>query len=316
MLFPRKYSSLVLSMAGLLLFAVNGRAQGAKQEEVIIPDRPLVKLSVLVTDSSDRPVTDLRAEEFRVLEDGKPQNIKYFSQEETPVSYGLMIDASGSMRTLLNQIIESGRTIVSSNKPTDEAFVMRFVDADTIQIEQGLTANKSALSEALDDIYVEGGLTAVNDAINQALDYLKKNTKGDGGRRQAIILISDGEDRGSRARNADLIINRVRDENAQFFIIGLSKISGMQSSRDKASNFLTRLAEASGGRAFFPKSPTEISGIAEEISRELHTQYTIGYTPTNAARDGSFRKVQITVPDSPTRKKLNVITRTGYTATR
>ncbi|MDT4953493.1 MAG: Ca-activated chloride channel [Acidobacteriota bacterium] len=314
---PRKYSSLLLAAIGLLLLAVATLAQETNQPAQTPSQQPVVKLNVLVTDSSNQRVSDLREEDFRVSEDGKPQTISYFSREELPISYGLVVDASGSQRALLNYIIEAGRNIVSSNKPEDEAFVMRFVDADTIQVEQGFTSNKAALSDALDNIYVEGGLTALIDAVNQSLDYLKKNKPGAVGnpRRQAIILITDGEDRGSRT-HADALLNRLREEDAQVFIIGLTKMSNLQSSREKAAGFLTRIAEASGGRAFFPKSPAELPGVVEEITRNLHMQYVIGYTPTNAARDGSFRKVQVTVPDSQTHKKLNVITRPGYTTPR
>jgi Ca-activated chloride channel family protein len=312
MTFSRNYSSLLLAVTGLL-FAVTTLAQEAASQPAQTPSQqPMVKLNVLVTDSSNQRVSDLRQEDFRVSEDGKPQTISYFSQEELPVNYGLVVDASGSQRALLSYIIEAAKNIVGGNKPVDEAFVMRFVDADSIQVEQGFTSNKLVLSDALDNIYVEGGLTALIDAVNQSLDYLKKGRRSAGSpERQAIILITDGEDRGSRT-HADALLNRLREEDAQVFIIGLTKMSNLQSSREKAASFLTRIAEASGGRVFFPKSSAELPGVVEEITRNLHTQYVIGYTPTNAARDGSFRKVQVTVPDSQTRKKLNVITRPGY----
>jgi Ca-activated chloride channel family protein len=317
MTFHRKYSSFPLALISFLLFAAGALAQETAQPvQTPSPEQPVVKLNVLVTDSLNRPVTNLRQEEFRISEDGKPQTISYFSREESPVSYGLVVDASGSQRALLGNIIEVGKNIVSNNKPGDEAFVVRFIDADSIQVEQGFTSNKAALSDALDNIYVEGGLTALIDAVNYSVDYLKKsNRPPESARRQAIILITDGEDRGSRT-HADALLNRLREEDAQFFIIGLTKMSNLQSSREKAASFLTRIAEASGGRAFFPKSSSELPGVVDEITRDLHTQYVIGYTPTNAARDGSFRKVQVTVPDSQTRKKLNVITRPGYTAPR
>ena len=303
----------------LLAFGIHAKAQDASPPPKVEAQNQTVKLNVLVTDSAGRAITDLRQEEFRVMEDGKQQTITSFSREELPVSYGLVVDSSGSMRTLLNEITTAGRNIVESNKPGDEAFVMRFTDSDNIQIEQGFTTNRSALAEAVDNIYVEGGLTAVMDAVNRSIDFLKKYRRNEEGvrRRNAVILISDGEDRGSRARNQEALLNRLREEDVQFFIIGLSKISNLQGSRDKAADLLTRMAEVSGGRVFFPKSPAEIPAIADEITRDLHTQYVIGYTPTGGAtRDGSFRKVQVTVPDSQSRKKLNVIARPGYAAPR
>lgn len=315
-----KFLSARLAALGLLLFAASAVVVVAQDESKpvkIETGNRLVSLNVIVTDSSGHVVTDLKAEEFRVLEDGKPQPLSYFSREESPVSYGLVIDTSGSMRTLINQIIEAGKGVVASNKPGDETFVMNFTDSDHIRMGQGFTSNKYALEEALDDIYVEGGLTALRDATGQAAVYLQKNKRSEEAahpRRNAIVLITDGEDRGSRARSADALLNQLRDENVQFFIIGLSKLSSLQSSRERADNFLKRMAETTGGRAFFPKSTQELPGIVDEIARDLHTQYVMGYAPSNSAPDGVYRKVQVTVPDSPTRKKLNVFARPGYTA--
>ncbi|HEX8920524.1 MAG TPA: VWA domain-containing protein [Pyrinomonadaceae bacterium] len=318
MRFLGKYPSSLIAILSLLSFSIAMSAQEVSPPSKVDAQTRMIKLNVLVTDSSNRPVTDLRAEDFRVTEDGKQQAIEYFSREELPVSYGIVVDASGSMRTLLDHILNAGKGVVASNKQGDEAFVMRFTDADSIQIEQGFTSNKLALEEALDNIFVEGGLTAVMDAINRSIDFLKKYKRSEEGahRHQAIVLITDGEDRGSRARNMEALLSRLREEGVQFFIIGLTKMSNVQGSRERAAGFLTRVAEVSGGRAFFPASPAEIPGVVSEIARDLRTQYVIGYTPTNVIPDGAFRKVQVTVAESPGRKKLNVITRPGYVAPR
>jgi Ca-activated chloride channel homolog len=316
----RFFRGFALSLATIFClssFIIPAQAQETNRTPEKSSQARIVRLNVIVTDAEGRAVTDLRREEFRVTEDGKPQALTHFSVEELPASYGLVVDCSGSMRALLNHLIEAGRNIVSHNKPVDETFVMRFVDTENIQIEQGFTSNRPALEEALDNLYVEGGTTAVIDAVYRSIDFLKKNsrTSAEGARRrQAIVLISDGEDRGSRARNQEALLNRLREEDVQFFIIGLSRISSVQGSREKAMGFLARIAEASGGRAFFPKSAAEIPGVAEEIARDLHTQYTLGYTPANASSDGSFRKIQVTVPDTGSHRKLKVIARPGYTS--
>lgn len=315
MILPRNYFSLALAVIGFIFVSV---ALAQETDKAAPPPltQPMVKLNVLVTDSSNQLVSDLQQQDFRVSEEGKSQTISYFSKEGVPLSYGILIDASGSQRALLGDVIDTGKRIVRSNTPADEAFVVRFVDSDTIEVEQGLTSDQSELSDALDEIYVEGGQTAVIDAVNQSVDYLEKSGRSRASeRREAIILITDGEDRGSRT-HADALLNRLREGNLQFFIIGLTKISSLQSPREKASGFLTRIAEVSGGRVFFPKSTAELPGIVDEIARNLRTQYVIGYTPTNASRDGSFRKVQVTVVDAPSRKKLNVIARPGYAASR
>ena len=316
MRFLSKYPPSLIAILSLLLIGIQSRAQEASPPVKVDAQGRTVRLNVLVTDSSNRPVIDLRAEDFRVAEEGKQQTITSFLREELPVSYGLVVDSSGSMRVILDHIIAAGKGIVASNRPGDEAFIMRFTDAENIQIEQGFTSNGPALEEGLDNIFVEGGQTAVFDAINRSVDFLKKyrRTKEGERRRQAIVLISDGEDRGSRASSQDAILNRLREEDAQFFIIGLTRMSDMKGSREKAALFLTRIAEVTGGRAFFPKSTSEIPGIVDEIARDLHTQYVIGYTPSSVSPDGAFRKVQVTVTESPGRKKLNVITRPGYEA--
>ena len=318
MRFLDKYPALLMAIFGLLLISSPARAQETSQPEEHIPLKPMVRLNVLVTDSSNRAVTDLRHEDFSVSEDGKHQGIRSFLREELPVSYGLVIDASGSLRTLLSPVIETGKAIVAGNKPGDEAFVMHFISADKIKIDQGFTSNKDALADALDEIYTEGGFTAVLDAADRSIDFLKKYKRSDEGprRRQAIVLITDGEERGSRALSSDALLNRLRGEEIQFFVIGLTKMTKLQGSPEKATKLLTLIAEASGGRVFFPKSASEIPGVVDEITRDLHTQYVIGYTSTNDLRDGVFRKVQVTVAESPGRKKLNVSTRPGYTVPR
>jgi len=321
--FLRKFSSMPLVFFSLLVITAPALlAQEVKEETkpaAVSAPQSTVKLNVLVTDSANRSVTDLRQEDFRVTEDGKQQTISSFALEELPVSYGIVIDASGSMRTLLDHIINVGKEIITSNKPEDETFIMRFVDSDTIEVEEGFTSNKDALNGVLDGIFVEGGQTAVMDAINRAVEYHKKSRRVGGDdtpRRHAIVLITDGEDRGSQARNLDSILPRLREDNIQFFIVGLTNLATLKGSPQKAMDFLTRLAELSGGRVFFPKTVSDMGGVVEEITRSLHRQYLISYTPTNTARDGSFRKIQVSVADTQSRRKLNVITRPGYTMSR
>ena len=152
MRFFRKHSPIQLVITCFLSLSIPTFAQEMSQPAKVDTQNLTVSVNLLVTDSSHRAVTDLRQEEIRILEDGKQQAITHFSLEELPVSYGVVVDSSGSMRTLLDQIIEAGRNIIGSNKPGDETFIMRFVDQDSIQVEQGFTSNRSALEEALDNI--------------------------------------------------------------------------------------------------------------------------------------------------------------------
>jgi Ca-activated chloride channel family protein len=196
---------------------------------------------------------------------------------------------------------------------------MHYVGADTIEFDTGLTSDKAALEEALDDLFVQGGFTATLDALHRALDFSARSRGEDGSdkaspQRHALVLITDGEDRGSRQSNPEALLARLRQTDVQVFVIGLTKLADVRN-RDKATALLNSIARESGGRAFFPKSFAEMPGVLQELTHDLHTQYVVGYNPTNAARDGSFRKVQVTLAPG-SKGKRSVITRAGYTATR
>ncbi|HEX8707673.1 MAG TPA: VWA domain-containing protein [Pyrinomonadaceae bacterium] len=305
--FPRK-SKIRLALAGSLLFltpfAIAAQTAGQTAQQ------PLVKLNVLVTDGSNNAITDLRQEDFRLTEDGTQQTISYFSKAEMPVSYGLIIDTTGSLRSLLDSVINTAKEVVRGNRQGDETFLMHFVDSDSIEIDQGLTEDRAVLEDALDTLFVEGGRTALIDALHRAAKYLGEHRKNSesGPRHYALVIITDGEDRGSQLK-PETLLSALRESDLQVFAIGLTKLADTQGSRAKAADLLNRIARESGGRAFFPTSISELPGISKEIARDLHTQYVIGYNPARADAPGSSRKIQVTVAETPNRKKLNVITR-------
>ncbi|MBD0327604.1 MAG: VWA domain-containing protein [Pyrinomonadaceae bacterium] len=300
-------------VCSLLLLSASVLGQTPEQQNVE-QERASVNLNVIITDEANRAVTDVRREDVRLTEDGTTQTIEAFALEDRPVSYGLLIDTTGSLRALLNDVIETARAIVSTNRPNDEAFVMHYTDSDTIEVDQGWTTNRAALEEALDDIFIQGGLTATLDALHSALNYATRPRSTDGKelRRRAIVLITDGEDRGSRQSNPETLLSRLRETDVQIFVIGLTKIVKELRNRDKAAQLLTRIAQETGGRAFFPKSFAEMPDVLKELTRDLHTQYSISYRPTNNKRDGSFRKLQVTLAQG--KGKRNAFTRAGYIA--
>jgi Ca-activated chloride channel family protein len=311
----RRHTSFLLIALGLLLCNVNTHAQETSKTTAESSQQPsIVLLNVRVTDEAGRPVSDVRQEDIRVLEDGVPQTISFFSKEEVPLSYGLLIDNSGSMRSQLDQVLDAGRLIVNGNKPGDETFLVRFVSSDSIQMVSGFTSSKAMLFGGLDSLYIEGGQTAVIDAVLLAIEYAAKNRKGmDGNRRVALVLVTDGEDRGSRSKRSDLI-ERLHREDIQIFTIGLVKQIEDKKSRDKATELLKFLAQETGGRAFFPNSTSELRGIAEEITRDLRTQYLVGYIPAGANAGNTFHKVQVTVAAAQGKEKRVGVTRVGYIA--
>lgn len=278
-----------------------------------------VRLNVIVTDESGRSVADVRREEISVLEDGRPQTVTHFAKEELPVSYGLVIDNSASVRPLLSYLQKAAGTLAINNGPGDETFVLRFVHSDAIEQLQDFTSEPELLAKALLALYTSGGPTAVIDATYLAVQKAAARRKEDAARRRAIVLISDCEDRISSYRREELI-KLLRGESVQVFVVSflveLSEDGGFRrpSPRERARKLAAEIAEASGGRAFFPKKPSELVASVEEISRDLRSQYVVGYAPTNASADGKFRKVEVRLADAPGRPKRRAVTRPGYVA--
>jgi Ca-activated chloride channel family protein len=238
-----------------------------------------------------------------------------------PISYGLAIDTSGSLRSQLGQVIEAGKVIINSNKPGDETFLVRFISSDKIEQVQDFTSNKDDLIDSLDTFYTEGGQTAIVDAVYVSAEHVAEYKKGDVSdrRRRALIVVTDGEDRGSQYKQEELF-DRLREEDVQIYVIGfvneLDKEGGFirKSPREKAVALINRLAKETGGRAFFPESLADLPKIAEEIVRDMRTQYVVGYYPTNKARDGSFRAIRVAVADAPGKDKRIALTRNGRIA--
>jgi Ca-activated chloride channel family protein len=281
----------------------------------------LVQLHVRVIDRNNKPINNVGQNEFHIFEDGVPQTIESFTREEVPISYGLAVDTSGSLRSQLQSVIDAGKTIINSNKTGDETFLVRFISSDKIETVQDFTANKELLNDGLDSFYVEGGQTAIIDAVYLSAEHVSEYRKGDEGdrRRRALIVITDGEDRNSFYKQEQLFA-RLREEDVQIFVIGfvneLDKEQGLirKSPREKAVNLINKLASETGGRAFFPDSVAELPQIANEIIRDLRTQYVIAYNPTNKTQDGSYRAIKVTVDQPANSDKRIALTRTGRLA--
>ena len=283
----------------------------------------LVQLHVRVIDRNNRPIDNVPENEFHVFEDGVVQPIASFTREEVPISYGLAVDTSGSLRSQLQSVIDAGKSIINSNKKGDETFLVKFISSDKIETVQDFTANKELLMDGLDNFYVEGGQTAVIDAVYLSAEHISEYRRGDEGdrRRRALIVITDGEDRNSFYKQEQLFA-RLREEDVQIFVIGfineLDKEAGFirKSPRDKATTLINKLATETGGRAFFPESLSELPQIASEIVRDLRTQYVIAYNPTNKTPDGSYRAIKVAVDQPSGGDKRIALTRTGRLARR
>ena len=283
----------VRSLYLLAIIVVSVSAVFAQAQTAPPSAEKLIKFNVIVTDPMDRAADDVRKEDLQVTENGAVRTLTQFARDERPLTVGFVIDASGSVRRILNYLIDSAKIAAEGMKPGDEAFVARFVGAETFQIKEPMTTDHGSISDALDDIYVEGGQTAVHDALDKALTYLEEDRSGDAKtRRSVLVLVTDGEDRASKIKDAKAILARARQSDVQIFVLGLTKFSGLQSSGSKAMSLLSGLAEQSGGRAFFPEAASGLPEAARELARELHTQFTLGYVADDKAA-GLERRVQV-----------------------
>jgi Ca-activated chloride channel family protein len=221
----------------------------------------------------------------------------------------------------LQSVIDSAKAIIRSNKRGDETFIERFISSDKIETIQDFTADKELLLDGLENLYVEGGQTAVIDGVYLAAEHVAQYKKGDQNdrRRRALIVITDGEDRNSFYKQ-DQLFARLREEDVQIFVIGFVRELEREaafirkSPQEKAVNLINRLATETGGRAFFPESLSELPQIANEIVRDMRTQYVIAYNPTNKARDGSYRAIKVSVNEGPSGDKRIALSRSGRLA--
>jgi len=290
-----------------------------EDDEILRVETEEVALNVRVVDGNNRTVKNLNQSQFEVYEDDVLQPITALTTAQVPIINALVIDNSRSLRTQLGKIIEAGKIIVASNMSKDESAVVRFVSKDKIEVVQDFTPNKKLLDNSLDNLFVEGGQTAIIDAVYQTakkIDGYQKSAKKEDAKIRALVLVSDGDDRSSSFQEQQLF-DLLRESQVQIyavgFVDGLSREpdAGNASRQEKAKAFLTRLAQETGGKVYFPGSIEALPQIAADISAELRTQYLISYTPTNQNHDGTFRKIKVILAESANKEKKIVTTRTG-----
>ena len=269
----------------------------------------LVVLQATVQDREGHTVSKLASENFEVTEDGVPQRIRLFRHEDTPVTVGLVVDHSSSMRQKLSDVTAAARAFVRSSNPNDQMFVVNFNETVSLGLPAGMHFSDSAdqLSTAIWGL-PPVGTTALYDAIIEALRQLRGSTSD----KKVVIVISDGADNASKA-DLDRVMKLTEQSNAMIYTIGIFN----PDDPDANPRVLRRLANQSGGQAFFPGELSETVAICERIARDIREQYTIGYSSTNQKSDGAFRKVRLTAhvsQDAPKNGKLSVRARPGYRA--
>ncbi len=270
-------------------------------------DVNLVVLHATVVDERGRFVSDLRPENFRVFENKVEQKLDFAKREDVPVSMGLVIDNSGSMRDKRERVNTAAMTFVKTSNPQDEAFVVNFNDDFYLDTDKDFTSDVNELKEALERVDARGS-TALYDALVGSLDHLKKGHKD----KRVLLVVTDGEDNASR-KTLEATVHEAQQSDAVVYAIGLLGEENNRS-RKRARKALEEIALATGGLAFFPEGVGDTEAICTQIAHDIRNQYSLGYYPTNPSRDGTFRAVQVDVLSPRGHGKLSVRTRNGYYA--
>jgi Ca-activated chloride channel family protein len=268
----------------------------------------VVLLNVTVTDGSKRYVTDLDVGDFTVLEDGRPQNITFFRKADVRMALALLIDSSASMEESLSTAQEAAIGFVRELGPADLASVIDF--DSRVQVLAPFTADRTALDAAIRST-VAGGSTAVYNAVYIALRELAKvrlTDEQEGLRRRAIVVLSDGEDTSSLV-SFDEMLDLAQRSDSVIYTIGLGVDTPTVRRSADPSFVLTRLAQQTGGRAFFPEQAKQLTGVYTDIRNELSSQYLLAYVSSNE-RTTRWRGVNVRV----NRPGMVVRTRQGYLA--
>jgi Ca-activated chloride channel family protein len=271
----------------------------------------LVSLNVIVTEGGGKYVTDLAQEDFNVFEDGVKQEVTFFNKSNLPIALALLLDTSASMDVKLSTAQAAAIGFAKRLRAQDLAEVIDF--DSRVVVLQTFTNSASEIEAAIHKT-AAGGSTSLYNAVYIALKDLKKAVAKnvDEIRRQAIVVLSDGEDTSSLLPFEEVLDLSKRSETA-IYAIGLRspENGSLQSKGFREAEFVLRqLSQETGGRAFFPNQIAELAGVYGQISDELSSQYTVGYTPRNPKRDGSWRRVIVRV----NRPNTTARTKQGYFA--
>lgn len=302
----------ILSLLSLPALAQQHGHETSQEAPAVKLDRELVSLSVTVTDQNGKAVLGLKREDFKVYENGVEQSISFFSAEEAPACWGLVLDRSGSMMTMMQDVYRAAIHVMDEGTEQDEMFIVTL--NDQIEIVCDFRSDRHKWENSILGLRA-GGTTALYDAVAFALDHIQyaKHQK------KVLVVITDGEDNSSRLKFRQLI-ERVEERNALIYTVGMFESMerswlGLRDGYRRGE--LEKLAEVTGARAHFPTNIEQCRESMREIAREVSHQYSLGYYPSNLARDGQWRKIKVTVIRQGEKDAKYVArTRTGYYAPR
>jgi VWFA-related protein len=287
-----------LLAAGLLIAAVAGAwAQFTAETRLVV-------LHASVADKRGKLVTNLDRDSFKVFENGVPQELKLFRREDVPVSLGIIIDNSGSMRPKRERVEAAALNLVRESNPRDEVFIVNFNDDAFLDVP--FTNDVKRMETGLARIDSRGG-TAMRDAVDMSLNYMKSDAKKD---KKVILIITDGNDNASNA-SLERVVQKSLQSEVLIYAIGLL-VEEEKHDAAKAKRALKEITTATGGLVFYPTNVGEVQQLTTEIAHDIRNQYTLAYSPSTPD-DGSYRQIKVVcnAPGSP-----SVRTRSGYYARR
>ena len=275
-------------------------------------DVELVELPVSVIDKDGRPVDGLQGDDFQVFEDKVQQQISLFKHEDIPLSVGLVIDNSASMRNKRERVNGAALTYARESNPDDQTFIISF--DDEAYLEQDFTGSIGELVNALDNLSPRGQ-TALYDAVYLSAGHVVKGQH----EKKVVLLISDGDDTASKY-DFNKVVQALKQSRVTLYAVGLLEEGDSgggffrRSPGKKAKDALQEFAEVTGGHAYFPKSIDEVEDLCRRIAHEIRNQYTLGYSSSNPKRDGAWRDVSVKVNPPSKVKIAEVRSKPGYYA--
>lgn len=262
----------------------------------------MVLLDVSAKDSRGGYVSDLTKDNFHIEENGVEQKIISFNAGDVPVSAGLVLDDSGSMRRKRDEVNRAGIQFVKASNPMDQIFVVNFNDRVTMGLPPSVpfTDDVGLLQAALASDRPEGR-TALYDAVALALNHLEQGKEG----KKTLVILSDGGDNHSTVSQAKAL-ELIEQSHATIYTVGIYDVED----EDRNPKVLDKIAHISGGESFYPETPAEIEKVFNKIARDIRSRYTIGYIPSTGGGN-KLRRIKVAA-SSPDHGKLMLRTRTSY----
>src|SRR5215468_12311521 len=272
-----------------------------------MPPTELVSLTVTVTDGYDRLVTGLNKGNFELFEDKVKQNISHFSEVDAPINLGIIFDVSGSMKGKIDRARDALKAFIQTSHTDDDFFLVGFNQRANLLAE---FTDGEALANKL-TLVDPKGQTALYDAAYLGIEKVKQGRHS----RNALLLISDGQDNSSRYSFGELR-RRLKEAGIQIYCIGIVEMGGGAGGTldMQGQAIMEEIAQVTGGKAFFPRSSAELEDATTRIALELRHQYSIGYNPTNVKRDGQWHKIKVSVKGPKGLSNLKVQHKEGYYA--